>query len=683
MKNIFRLTCASIALSVATFRPAYAQEEQPDTSLDAVTVYATRSPQSAFDVPTIVSQVDADAPGNALARDVGDLLEFTPGVEVANGPRRNGQTISIRGFDDEAIITLVDGRRQNFESQHDGRFFIDPSLLKSVEVVKGASSAIYGGGGVGGVVAFDTKDAADLLAPGETSGAQTSFSYRSANNEYVPTATGYARSGGWDVLGSLTYLDSGDINQGGGRELDTEDRLFSGLFKLGYTFNDFHTVKLTYQGHNNDGQEPNNGSDVASASNPIVNKEVTDQQVGLKYAFENPENSWLSPKFHVYYNETDVEEEDITGVNAGRVQLREMETVGFTADNQTKFTINESHSHTFSYGFEIYKNEQTGSNTSIDGPRGGVPNAEATNHGFYLQDEIALDTSVGEFLVIPAARFDAYESDDENGNSQDESEVSPKFSVSYKPTDDVVFFGSWARAFRAPELTELYPSGQHFPGIPAVPPFFAGFPDNSFVPNPDLKPETVTTIEFGAGFTFDNIVANNDKARIKGAWFTSDGEDFITQEVNIFEGFTRNLNIPNARLIGFDIEGEYQLKPITAKAGLSFVEAEDDDTGQYLPNNVPLTFVLDVSYEMEDIDSVAGWRGRFAQKNDKVGFNDAPTDGYSVHDVYYRWTPDDKGLESLTFDAGVENVFDKPYARRFSTVLEEGRSFVARVTYRW
>ena len=85
------LACMGVLLSSTFLTPvASAQEarEAPSTSLDAVTVYATRSPQSAFEVPAMTSNVDTDAPGNAMAGDVGDLLEFTPGVEVTDGPRR-------------------------------------------------------------------------------------------------------------------------------------------------------------------------------------------------------------------------------------------------------------------------------------------------------------------------------------------------------------------------------------------------------------------------------------------------------------------------------------------------------------------------------------------------------------------------------------------------------------------
>ncbi len=676
------LTCTALLASTAlSSAPAYAEERQAGsaiTSLDAVTVYATRSEQSTFDVPAMVSSVDAGAAGHALAGDIGDLLEHTASVEVDGGPRRTGQTISIRGFDDEAIITLIDGRRQNFEAQHDGRFFLDPSLLKRVEIVKGASSAIYGGGGVGGVVAFETKDAADLLEPGQTMGATTSFSYRSANNEYAPILTGYGRSGNWDVLGSLTYRNSGDIEQGNGSELSAEDQILSGLFKTGYTFNDFHNVSFQYQAFSNNAEEPNNGTTAIDSSNPIVNKDTLDNQFSLKYAYENPANTWLKPKLHLYYNISEVEEEDISGTNAGRVQTRELETLGFTLDNQTVWVDTPSRKHTLSYGVEYYTDEQTGTSTTT-GTRAGVPDAEATNYGVYIQDEIVVENQMGELLFIPAVRYDSYESDDDVGNSQDENEFSPKFAMSYKPSENYVLFGSWARAFRAPHLTEIYPSGQHFPGVPG--PF--GFPANNFIANPNLKPETVTTIELGAGVDFTGIFGESDRGKVKFAWHQSDGENFISQVINIPGGTTTNVNIENASIHGWEIDGEYAAGPLTAKAGLAYVAAKNDNTGADLSNSIPLTFTSDVSYNIESIDSIVGWRARFAKENNKVDSGDTVTDGYGVHDLYYRWAPDQKGLENLTVDLGVDNVMDKAYARRFSTLLEEGRSFVGRVSFKW
>lgn len=621
----------------------------------------------------MVTRVDADAPGNSMSSTTSDLLQFVPGVDVENGPRRNGQTVSIRGFDDDAVITLIDGRRQNFEAEHDGRYFIDPALLKSVEIVRGASSAIYGGGGIGGVIAFDTKDAKDMLAPGQSFGSLTSLSYRSANGELAPLMAAYGRMGDLDVIANINYRRSGDIRLGNATNQSTEsalltkDRVLSGFIKGGYTFADVHTVKLQYAHHQNDGREPNNGAGAITASNPLVDKDVQDDQFGLKYAYENPDNALLSPKLHVYKNRTHVLEKDLSGTNKNRVQTRTIDTLGFTADNQSRLPNMGGADHVLSYGFETYTDEQVGRITT-GSARPGVPDAEATAYGLYLQDEVTLKTSFGKLTFIPAARFDSFKSEDVTGQSMNESKVSPKFSISYVPIESVMLFGSLAQAFRAPNMTELYPSGQHFPG-------------NNFISNPDLKPETVTTLEIGAGYRTSGLLAANDSARIKAALHRSKGKDFITQEVT--GTTTKNLNIDNALLMGYEIEGEYRLDPITFKFGVSEVFAEDSDAGTYLSNNTPMTFVADLGYTVKAIDSVIGWRTRMASKSDRNSSSITETDGYAVHDLYYRWKPDDGAFQNASVDLGVENLFDKAYSTRYASLLEEGRNYVAKVSLQW
>src|SRR5699024_12656546 len=47
-----------------------------------------------------------------------------------------------------------------------GRGFIDMDTVKQVEVAKGAASSLYGADAMGGIVAFQTNDAADLLGTG-------------------------------------------------------------------------------------------------------------------------------------------------------------------------------------------------------------------------------------------------------------------------------------------------------------------------------------------------------------------------------------------------------------------------------------------------------------------------------------------------------------------------------------
>lgn len=48
--------------------------------------------------------------------------------------------------------------------------FLDPALIKRVEIVRGPSALLYGSGALGGVISYDTVDAKDLLQEGQSSG---------------------------------------------------------------------------------------------------------------------------------------------------------------------------------------------------------------------------------------------------------------------------------------------------------------------------------------------------------------------------------------------------------------------------------------------------------------------------------------------------------------------------------
>ena len=60
------------------------------------------------------------------------------------------------------MIILVNGFCQSYSSAHDGRLFIDPDLLKSVQISKGPNSSLCGAGVLRGIIALTAVDAADF-----------------------------------------------------------------------------------------------------------------------------------------------------------------------------------------------------------------------------------------------------------------------------------------------------------------------------------------------------------------------------------------------------------------------------------------------------------------------------------------------------------------------------------------
>ncbi|MEL6859617.1 MAG: TonB-dependent receptor plug domain-containing protein, partial [Pseudomonadota bacterium] len=203
-QNLRALLVASTALSIAPF--AIAQEDDAtDEELreDPVTVYGTSNPLPVFDYPGQVTVVDREAIESLAPSAISDVLRDVPGVDFGFGPRRTGELPSIRGLSGQNVLILLDGARQSFTSAHDGRFFVDPELIGTAEIVRGPASAIYGSGAVGGVLAFESVDADDLLADNEVWGARARVGYQSVNEESLASITAYTRQGAFDGIASF------------------------------------------------------------------------------------------------------------------------------------------------------------------------------------------------------------------------------------------------------------------------------------------------------------------------------------------------------------------------------------------------------------------------------------------------------------------------------------------------
>ena len=87
----------------------------------------------------------------------GDLLKNEGGVALTRDGIW-GTNVSIRGLSRSSIVTLVDGNR--VETATDlaaGLSLINIDDIERIEVIKGASSVLYGTGAVGGVVNIFTK----------------------------------------------------------------------------------------------------------------------------------------------------------------------------------------------------------------------------------------------------------------------------------------------------------------------------------------------------------------------------------------------------------------------------------------------------------------------------------------------------------------------------------------------
>ena len=72
-----------------------------------MTVYGTSNPLPVFDYPGQVSVVTRDALDTLAPSAISDALRDVPGLDFAGGPRRTGETPSIRGLSGNNVLILL------------------------------------------------------------------------------------------------------------------------------------------------------------------------------------------------------------------------------------------------------------------------------------------------------------------------------------------------------------------------------------------------------------------------------------------------------------------------------------------------------------------------------------------------------------------------------------------------
>ncbi|WP_287298409.1 TonB-dependent receptor plug domain-containing protein, partial [Mesorhizobium sp.] len=122
------------------------------TLLDQILV-VSRTGETAIDSLASVSYVDQEQLQRRMATTPNDMLLGVPGVAVQADARRVSSSINIRGLQDFGrVAVIVDGARQNFQRSDHGpqsTFYIEPELIKSVDVIRGPVANTYGSGAIG------------------------------------------------------------------------------------------------------------------------------------------------------------------------------------------------------------------------------------------------------------------------------------------------------------------------------------------------------------------------------------------------------------------------------------------------------------------------------------------------------------------------------------------------------
>ncbi|MBF9051747.1 TonB-dependent hemoglobin/transferrin/lactoferrin family receptor [Roseobacter sp. HKCCD9010] len=637
----------------------HAQDLNPDLGFDLGTIFlgsALRDDRAILDTPVAASVVEGEELAERQAGDFQELIGDIPGVTINGGPRGISHEPNIRGFRDEQIVLRFDGGRLNFGLAHRGRFFVDPSLVQRVEVVRGGGSTLFGSGALGGVISVETVDAADLLQEGQTIGGRVSLGYSSNGDQIDGTSAVYADYGQLDLLFALSGRQIGsNLEAGDGIEIPVS-QIDSGnaLFKVGFEPSDGSRFELSYSLYQDDTIVTANSNNNPGITNPVVDRDADVRDLRLSWE-SNPANSdWLDLSVLFYATRLEVTEARVPPA-AARLDETRYDTYGFEIVNRSTFDIGVPVD--IVYGFEAFRDTQEG--TRNGAPRLSFPNAEATTYGIFAEATFGLTSQLD---LIAGARFDSYERDPDDPTLAAVSEefFSPRIGLSYRPNDNWQIFGNIAQSYRAPTLSELYNSGQHFFG-------------NNFVPNPNLRPEESLQFEIGARFDGMDVFRSGDQLSFGANAYYATVDDYIEQLVDIPGGTTTSSNAASATLYGLEAEVDYDAGAWFLGGGLSIARGENDVGGDL--GSIPqdrLTLEAGVR-PWEDWE--LGARAVFAADQDRVPAGGTPSDSYQTLDLYATFAPDSGPLANGTIRFGIDNVFDEEYTIYPNGLSQPGRTF--------
>ena len=245
---LFRFSLLSMALAAGF---AHAENEAKESvTLDTVTVKGDR--QGSKVKTNIVTLRQKD---ESTSTDLRELLKEEPAIDFGGG-NGTSQHMTLRGMGQNSVDIKVDNAYSDSQIlYHQGRFIVDPALVKVVSVQKGAGSASAGIGATNGAIIAKTVDAQDLLKGLDKNwGVRLSSGYAS-NDGVNYGASVFGKAGNFDGLFSYNRNDEKDYEAGKGYKSPNGGKTVpysaldkrSYLAKIGTTFGDGdHRIVLSH-----------------------------------------------------------------------------------------------------------------------------------------------------------------------------------------------------------------------------------------------------------------------------------------------------------------------------------------------------------------------------------------------------------------------------------------------------
>ena len=540
------LACSFVSTNL--FAQKNANQKENVETLNEVVVTATKFNLKKENTGKVIHVITQKELQQNAGKTVIEILNTVAGIDIkgVNANPTEPRSINVRGGRSRQVLVLIDGVPVTDQSAINQEFdlrLLSVSQIESIEVLKGASSTLYGSGAATAVISITLKKASEDKISGsfETS-VGTNNTANSSKGNLSDTNQNVTLNG---TLGKLNFLGSFSLTGVDGMSsaksktnaaFDT-DAFYSknGLLKLGYKVNDKLNIEtfLNYDEFDYD-------FDAGAFSDNDLNTGSQEQfRVGFKPTYKYS-------KGQVYLlASANVVERDLKQFNSFSGTLDTYEFVGRSVnlDLVNKYEFSNQLQLITGVNYQIHSNNTV---TPFGGIEKGIANFNTVDPyaSVVYVSNYGLSVNVGGRLNIHNVYGNHFVYD---GNLA--------YSVLKNEDVSVKLLTSYSTAFIAPSLYQLY---------------------DGFSGNIDLNPESNETFEAGFDLNY------KDWVQFETVYFNRKETDAI-----IFDNSTFKYGNGSSDANGFEVSTKViPTSFLTVNASFTYVDRDQtEDFNDYIPEN--------------------------------------------------------------------------------------------------
>ncbi|MGF6174401.1 hemoglobin/transferrin/lactoferrin receptor protein [Ensifer sp. 4252] len=620
------------------------------TALDPISVFGDATGVGEI----VISQKELEQRNPA---NIADVFRGEPGIAVGSSLPMS-QKVYVHGIEENNLAVTMDGGRQNNKVfHHNATNLIDPSLLKAVRVDAGIAPADAGPGALGGAIAYETKDARDLL-DGDGYGGFISSNYNFNGQTFQTGISAYGMQEGLEFLGYFNFAKGDEFKSGNGSIVEgTRTDLLSGIGKLAYEFESGDRFEISHERVYDDAPRPFRANTGFISGRPPWEPRVRDyaldrQNTVFSYTDSTPED-WWDPTVVLAYSSTRLEipifPRPVPPSTISVPYPGAGETGSFNGKFENKFSFDIG---SITAGVDFYNDK-----AELEDPS-DASTERARNVGIYAQARLEpWERTRLSFGV----RGDQQWFTGTTNEKWDNAGFSGNVSGEYDLIEDL--------------LTAKAGYSHVWAGVPLA---------ENFIMNPNWNyrtgPEPVTADNYAFG-----LVAKHEGFTLEGSLFRTDIDDARTAKYAVAKAIENH----DVRSKGFELgagydwgDGYFKVKYANIDVSIDGKPA-DSDTGIYLAAPAGEFITLVAAHSFIDWGVTIGGDVEIALDNDDVAVGAPTLEGYKVFNTFVEYQP--PSHSNLTLRAEIKNVFDETYSERatygqeFGTVtplFEPGRSFI-------